>query len=232
MRWGPCPPGPWSPSEPHPSGSGYSELCGTCRSFSADESDNPDCTHLPCTKCDQQLWNRYIFYHHNAAVVTYDNSFWTTLQCELPHQIYPEIICGNQTWGFRVWSSYFVPFYYPHTWIFFQPQALFLKQNTLFTLVKGIVHPKMKILSSFTHPQVVPNLYECLCSAEHKGRYSEQCGKQSSSGAPLTSIVFFFLLWKSKVPQNSLVTNFLQNIFLFARQNKDIHKGLELLEGE
>ncbi len=50
----------------------------------------------------------------------------------------------------------------------------------------------MKILSSFTHPQVVPNLYECLCSAEHKGRYSEQCGKQSSSGAPLTSIVFFF----------------------------------------
>ncbi len=58
--------------------------------------------------------------------------------------------------------------------------------------LKGIVHPKMKILSSFTHPQVVPNLYEWLCSAEHKGRYSEECGKQSSSGAPLTSIVFFF----------------------------------------
>ncbi len=35
---------------------------------------------------------------------------------------------------------------------------------------KGIVHPKMKLLSSFTHPQVVPNLYECLCSDEHKGR--------------------------------------------------------------
>ncbi len=46
-------------------------------------------------------------------------------------------------------------------------------------------------MSSFTHPQVVPNLYECICSAEHKGRYSEECGKQSSSGAPLTSIVFF-----------------------------------------
>ncbi len=98
--------------------------------------------------------------------------------------------------------------------------------------LKGIVHPKMKILSSFTHPQVIPNLYECLCSAEHKGRYSEECGKQSSSGAPLTSIVFFFLLWKSMVPQNSLVTNFLQNIFLCARQNKEIHTGLELLEGE
>ncbi len=43
--------------------------------------------------------------------------------------------------------------------------------------LKGIVHPKMTILSSFTHPQVVPNLYECLCSAEHKGRYSEECGE-------------------------------------------------------
>ncbi len=64
--------------------------------------------------------------------------------------------------------------------------------NTSVWMLKGIVHPKMKILSSFTHPQVVPNLYECLCSAEHKGRYSEECGKQSSSGAPLTSIVFFF----------------------------------------
>ncbi len=49
----------------------------------------------------------------------------------------------------------------------------------------------MKILS-FTHPEVVPNLYECLCSALHTGRYSEECGKQSSSGAPLTCIVFYF----------------------------------------
>ncbi len=39
------------------------------------------------------------------------------------------------------------------------------------TSLKGIVHPKMKILSSFTHPQVVPNFYEFLCSAEHKGRF-------------------------------------------------------------
>ncbi len=38
---------------------------------------------------------------------------------------------------------------------------------------KETVHPKMKILSSFTHPQVDPNLYECVCS-EHKGRYSEE----------------------------------------------------------
>ncbi len=28
--------------------------------------------------------------------------------------------------------------------------------------LKGILHPKMKILSSFTHPQVIPNLYEFI----------------------------------------------------------------------
>ncbi len=50
----------------------------------------------------------------------------------------------------------------------------------------------MKILSSYTHLHVGPKLYKCLCSAEHKLRYSEECGKQSSSGAPLISIVFFF----------------------------------------
>jgi len=38
-------------------------------------------------------------------------------------------------------------------------------------LLKGILHPKIKILSSFTHPQVVADLYEYLSSVEHKGRY-------------------------------------------------------------
>uniref|UniRef100_A0A3P9LCI0 THAP domain-containing protein 1 n=1 Tax=Oryzias latipes TaxID=8090 RepID=A0A3P9LCI0_ORYLA len=37
-----------------------------------------------------------------------------------------------------------------------------------------IVHFKIKILSSYTHPQVVSNLYEFLSSAEHKGRYFEE----------------------------------------------------------
>jgi len=38
---------------------------------------------------------------------------------------------------------------------------------------KGLVHPKMKNLSVFTHPHVVPNLYVFICSVEHKGRYLE-----------------------------------------------------------
>jgi len=38
----------------------------------------------------------------------------------------------------------------------------------LITVLKGIVHPKMKNLSSFIHPHVVSNLYELLSFAEHK----------------------------------------------------------------
>lgn len=39
----------------------------------------------------------------------------------------------------------------------------------------GIAHPKIEILPLFTHPQVVPILYEFLGSAEKKGRYFEEC---------------------------------------------------------
>ncbi len=91
----------------------------------------------------------------------------------------------------------------------------------------------MKILLSFTRPQVVPNLYECVC-AEHKGRYSEECGKQSSSGAQLTSIVFFSYYGSQWCPKTVWLQTFFK-ISLFkisVRQNKEIHKGLELLEGE
>jgi len=42
---------------------------------------------------------------------------------------------------------------------------------------KWIVHPKMKILSSFTHLHVVPNQSEFLSSVEHKRRYFEECWK-------------------------------------------------------
>jgi len=45
--------------------------------------------------------------------------------------------------------------------------------------VSKFVHPKIKILSIFTHPYVVPNLYVFICSAEHKGRYLEECFNQT-----------------------------------------------------
>jgi len=40
--------------------------------------------------------------------------------------------------------------------------------------LKGIVDLKMKILSSFTHPQIVSTLYEFLSSVEHKIRYFDE----------------------------------------------------------
>ncbi len=81
----------------------------------------------------------------------------------------------------------------------------------------------MKILSSFTHPQVVPNLYEVLCSAEHKGRYSEEWGKQSSSGAPLTSIVFFSYYGSQWCPKTAWLQTFFKiSSFVFSRTKKFI----------
>jgi len=46
----------------------------------------------------------------------------------------------------------------------------YLSEITYKDVLKGLVHPKMKILSVFTHPLVVPNLYVFICSAELKGR--------------------------------------------------------------
>ncbi len=46
------------------------------------------------------------------------------------------------------------------------------------------------------------------------------------------TIDFHSIFFPSMVPQNSLVTNFLQNIFLCVQQNKDIQTGFEIIEGE
>jgi len=66
----------------------------------------------------------------------------------------------------------------------------------------------MKILSSFTHPQVVANLYEFFfSSAEHKGRYFEEQLELNSCLASLTSIVEKKVQWKSMVPISCFVRN-------------------------
>lgn len=62
----------------------------------------------------------------------------------------------------------------------------------------------MKILSSFTHTKVVPNL--------------PYYGKKNT-------------IWKSKATSNYLVINILENIFC-VQQKIDTHTGLEKLEGE
>jgi len=70
--------------------------------------------------------------------------------------------------------------------------TVFLKENMISTgpvqeNILKILHPKLKILLLFTHPQVFVNLYEFLSSAEHKGRCFEERFEPNSCLAPLTS---------------------------------------------
>jgi len=69
----------------------------------------------------------------------------------------------------------------------------------------------MKVLSLFTHPQVVPNLYEFLSSAENKIKYFEDTDFHRMENG------------------NCLVTDILQNIFFCAQQKKEMYTGLEQL---
>ncbi len=49
-----------------------------------------------------------------------------------------------------------------------------LGRDLILSIIKGTVQPKIKIVSSFSHPHVVPNLYKFLSYVEHKRRYSEE----------------------------------------------------------
>ncbi len=49
-------------------------------------------------------------------------------------------------------------------------------------MAAGTDCPKMKILSSFTHPQVVPNLNEFLSSAKHKINILKNACNQTVDG--------------------------------------------------
>jgi len=85
----------------------------------------------------------------------------------------------------------------------------------LFASLKGILHPKMKILSS-THPEVVANLYEFLYSAEHKGRYVEgTIGTKQNTMEVNGEYYNKKILWKSMVPI------ILQHIFLCEDDNNN-----------
>ncbi len=92
--------------------------------------------------------------------------------------------------------------------------------------VKGIVHPKLKILS-FTHPQVVTVWISLFCWTQRKIFWRKFVTRHHWLHSRKKKI-----LWKSMVPQNCSVSHILQNIFLCVQQNKDIHTGLKLLEGE
>jgi len=66
-----------------------------------------------------------------------------------------------------------------HSHICQAPAQSIKPQLTAQNDIKGLVQPKKKILSVFTHPHVVSNLYVFICSATHKGRYLEECFNQT-----------------------------------------------------
>ncbi len=55
--------------------------------------------------------------------------------------------------------------------------------------IKGIVCPPRKNLLWFTHPQVIPNLYDILSFAEHKRKYFDNC----------CCCFFWSMQWKSMI---------------------------------
>ncbi len=69
-----------------------------------------------------------------------------------------------------------------------------------FRHLKGIVHPKIWSWS-FTHPQVVPNLYEFICSAEQKD-------------------ILKFVTRLQWCPRTAQFPHILQNIFFLFRRTK------------
>ncbi len=95
--------------------------------------------------------------------------------------------------------------------------------------VKGIVHPKMKMLSSFPHPHVVPNLYIFLY-VEHKIRYFEE---PYSCWSPLTCIVreINILDYGSQWGASTVwLPTFFKVFFIFNMRKS--HTGLEWHEDE
>jgi len=76
----------------------------------------------------------------------------------------------------------------------------------------------MKILSSYTRPQVVANLYEILSSAENKGIHFEERLEPNSCLAPLTCIVVTKILCKSMEPK--FQSFFKISSFVFSRRKK------------
>ncbi len=68
---------------------------------------------------------------------------------------------------------------YDNAWSAFEFGSVLNEQNIL----QGIVHPKINILSSFTYPHVVPNLYEFLSNVEQKKIFKKMLKKQTVAGS-------------------------------------------------
>ncbi len=90
----------------------------------------------------------------------------------------------------------------------------------------------MKMLSSFTHPHVVPNLYEFLSYAEHKRWYSEEFWRTKQLLIPIDFRSVERNTMESTETINCLITSIPQNILFYVKHKKETHTSLERHEGE
>ncbi len=96
-----------------------------------------------------------------------------TATAKWSHNIFKDCLSGLH-WSV-IWKCDFIAFLWSFTK---QYLPTFTVLCILFAIVvKGIVHPKRKSLSTFTHTHVVPNLYDFLSSMELQRRYFEECWK-------------------------------------------------------
>ncbi len=81
-------------------------------------------------------------------------------------------------------------------------------------ILEGIVHPKMKLLSSFTHPHIVPNLYKLTC-VKHNRIWRTKLKNQ-------TVVDPHWLPWVNNTTGTiiCLITSTLQNIFFCVQHEK------------
>ncbi len=81
-------------------------------------------------------------------------------------------------------------------------------------ILEGIVHPKMKLLSSFTHPHIVPNLYKLTC-VKHNRIWRTKLKNQ-------TVVDPYWLPWVNNTTGTiiCLITSTLQNIFFCVQHKK------------
>ncbi len=118
--------------------------------------------------------------------------------------------------------------YYAWHWNCFWMHGRFLVSLSL----KGIVHPKMKIVIIYSpSSRSKPVWMSLFCRTQRKIFWRKFVTRLFWGTIDFHSRKKY-ILWKSMVPQNCSVSHILQNIFLCVQQNKDIHTGLELLEDE
>ncbi len=92
------------------------------------------------------------------------------------------------------------------------------------TYFKGIVHPKMKILSSFTHLQVDSTLYKFISSVEHKRHFEKK--KKKVEGPHWRRWSFFHIMESQWGPSTVWLPIFFKISYFVFNRKKETWVGI------